>query len=144
MSIFSRKYGFPLFVLLVLLAVFLYFFYNLKRPPSFRFIEPGAFSVVSYFQKTINTVFSFPVRVCRRYVFLIETEKKNQILNQEIKTLRQENVLLQEAVLANQRLRKFLEFKKNTPHKLVAAEVVELTLRYILSLSSLTKGGTKG
>jgi rod shape-determining protein MreB and related proteins len=27
---------------------------------------------------------------------LIETEKKNQILNQEIKTLRQENVLLRE------------------------------------------------
>ena len=144
MSIFSRKYGFPFFVLLVLLAVFLYFFYNLKRPPDFRFIEPGAFSVVSYFQKTINTVFSFPVHVWERYVFLIDTEKKNQILNQEIKTLRQENVLLQESALANQRLRKLLEFKKNNPHKLVAAEVVGVDASLYFESFFINKGRNEG
>ncbi|HJX31611.1 MAG TPA: rod shape-determining protein MreC [Thermodesulfobacteriota bacterium] len=144
MSIFSRKYGFPFFVFLVLLAVSLYFFYNLKRPPGFRFIEPGAFSVVSYFQKTINTVFSFPVHVWERYVFLIETEKKNQILNQEIKMLRQENVLLQESALANQRLRKLLEFKKNNPHKLAVAEVVGVDASLYFESFSINKGRNEG
>ena len=107
-------------------------------------MESRAFSVVSYFQKTINTVFSFPVHVWRQYVFLIETEKKNQILNQEIKTLRQENVLLQESVLANQRLRRFLEFKKNTPHKLVAAEVVGVDASLYFESFFINKGRNEG
>jgi rod shape-determining protein MreC len=144
MSIFSRKFGFPFFIFLVLLAVFLYFFYNLKRPPDFRLIEPGAFSVVSYFQKTINTVFSFPVRIWERYVFLIETEKKNQILSQEIKTLRQENILLQESALANQRLRKLLEFKKNNPQKLAAAEVVGVDVSLYFESFFINKGKNDG
>ncbi|HPD20006.1 MAG TPA: rod shape-determining protein MreC [Candidatus Pacearchaeota archaeon] len=144
MSIFSRKYVYPFFILLVLLAVFLYFFYNLKRPPGFRFIEPEVFSVVSYFQKTINSVFSFPVRIWKQYVFLVETKKKNQILNQEIKLLRQENVLLQESALANQRLRKLLEFKNNNPHKLVAAEVIGVDASLYFESFFINKGKRDG
>ena len=77
-------------------------------------------------------------------MFLIETEKKNQILNQEIKTLRQENVLLQESALANQRLRKLLEFKKNTPHKLVAAEVVGVDASLYFESFFINKGRNEG
>lgn len=144
MSISSKKYGFPFFVLLVLLGVSFYFFYSSKRPPGFRFAEPGVFSAVSHFQKAINTVFSFPVRIGRQYVFLIDTEKKNQLLNQEIKKLRQENTFLQESALANERLRNLLEFKKNNPHKLAAAEVVGVDASLHFESFLINKGSNDG
>jgi rod shape-determining protein MreC len=144
MIIFSRKYGFPFFILLILLVVTFYFFYNLKRPPRFNLIESKTFSAVSYFQKTINTVFSFPVQVWKHYIFLIETEKKNQQLILEIKKLRQENVILQESALANERLRKLLEFKKNNPRQLVTAEVVGVDASLYYGSFFINKGKNDG
>ena len=107
-------------------------------------MEPGVFSAVSYFHKTINTVFYLPVRVWERYIFLIETEKKNQLLTRKIKTLRQENILLRESALANQRLRKLLAFKETSPNKLVAAEVVGVDASLYFESFFINKGENDG
>jgi len=144
MAIFPRNYRFPLFSLLVLLVVFLFFFYNLRRPPAFRFFEKEMFSFVSSLQKTMNTIFSFPVRLWGRYVFLVETEKENRTLSQEIKKLQQENVLLRESALATHRLRRLLELKTPLPPKTVVAEVVGVDPSLYFESFSLNKGGRDG
>ena len=77
-------------------------------------------------------------------MFLVETEKENQMLGREIKRLRQENVLLQESALANQRLRKLLEFKKSIPQKLAAAEVVGVDASLYFESFSINKGRKEG
>ena len=144
MALFSRKHRLSFFFLFVLVFLFLFVLYNLHSPPRFRLVEPEAFSFISSFQKAVNSVFSFPVRVWDRYVFLVETEEKNRLLIQENKGLRQEIVMLQEHALANQRLRELLDFKKASPNELLAAQVVGLDASLYFQSFSIDKGEKDG
>jgi len=124
MAIFSLKHRSTLFVLSILFLAFIFFLNNLRSPSRFGFLERELFSIFSQIQKTTKVFFSFPVNVWRKYVFLLNTEAQNQALTKEIERLRQEKAFLRESALANSRLRELLKFKKGSPLKLVAAEVI--------------------
>jgi rod shape-determining protein MreC len=58
------------------------------------------------------------------YVYLVNVQRDNQRLREEIKWLRQENHRYLEAHLQYQRLQQLLNFREQTPLDVVAAEVV--------------------
>jgi rod shape-determining protein MreC len=58
------------------------------------------------------------------YVYLVNVQRDNQRLREEVKWLRQENHRYLEAYLQYQRLQRLLNFREQTPLDVVAAEVV--------------------
>jgi len=141
---FSPKHRFLIFVFIALFLSFIFFFHNLKSNPNLNLVERVFFSAGAYAQSAINLIISLPTKAWSRYVFLINTEKENQRLLQEIQKLRQENILLQEAALANQRLRALLEFKKQSPFKLIAAEVIGVDPSLYFESFLINKGKKEG
>jgi rod shape-determining protein MreC len=58
------------------------------------------------------------------YVYLVNVQRDNQRLQEEVKWLRQENHRYLEAYLQYQRLQRLLNFREQTPFNVVAAEVI--------------------
>lgn len=63
-------------------------------------------------------------KISNHYVFLVESAKKNEILEREIAEAKQKIVQLQEVEAANRRLSSILDFKSSLPTKTLAARVV--------------------
>lgn len=95
-------------------------------------------------QKAVMGAIEAVTGLGRRYVFLLDTEEENIQLRQDLSHLRQQLVLYQEAHLANQRLRRLLEFKERTDLPMVAAEVVGLDPSGWFSTVILDKGEKDG
>jgi rod shape-determining protein MreC len=89
-------------------------------------LQRGVFSLSSIIHKAVNGALSFPTELWQRYVYLLNTEEKNRLLVEQNKRLRQENSILREAAIANDRLRHVLDFKETSPLKLLSAEVVSV------------------
>ena len=132
-----------LIILLVIVALF-FFLFNLRKPYTTGPVQESVFSLSSIVHKTANTVFSFPVNLWQKYIYLLNTEEKGRLLVEQNKSLRQENILLREAAMANSRLRELLDFKEKSPLKLVAAEVVSVDTSLYFKTVFIDKGETDG
>ena len=95
-------------------------------------------------QKGVMAVVGGVDGLAKRYVFLVETAEENLHLRQEVTELRQKLVLYEESHLANQRLRRLLEFKEHSLLPLLAAEVVALDSSDWFKTVLLDKGSRDG
>lgn len=130
-------------VLLVVIALF-FLLFNLRNPYTTGPVQEGVFSLSSVIHKTANTVFSFPVDLWKKYIYLLNTEEKNRLLVEQNNSLRQENILLREAAMANKRLRDLLGFKEKPPLQLLAAEVVSVDTSLYFKTVFIDKGENDG
>ena len=80
--------------------------------------------IVGPFQKAAGNSIRFVRNIWRRYFFLVSVEEENDRLKNQLAQTVEENHRLAEVDLSNQRLRELLNFKKELPRKVVAAEVV--------------------
>jgi rod shape-determining protein MreC len=62
--------------------------------------------------------------IWERYISLVNTREENELLRKELKRLQAENSQYREAVVANIRYKKLLDFKEATPLPLLSALVV--------------------
>ncbi len=88
--------------------------------------ERLAIEIFSPVQKGILSVINGIGDIGRKYIFLTETSEENTRLRGELTDLKSKMVLFQESHLANQRLRRLLEFKEQSTLNMTAAEVVSL------------------
>lgn len=83
----------------------------------------------------VQTLFSYPLSLSHwcvttvtgtwnRYIYLIDVEKHNTALEQELGLLAIENQQLREQFLENQRLRTLLDFKQQFSYQMLPAEVI--------------------
>ena len=133
-----------LFIVLLIIVALFFFLFNLRKPYTTGPVQEGVFTISSVVHKTTNTIFSFPVDLWQKYIYLLNTEEKNQLLVEKNNSLRQENILLREASMANKRLRELLDFKKKSPLQLLAAEVVSVDTSLYFKTVFIDKGETDG
>lgn len=144
MATFSARLR-PLFPLLALL-IFSFFFllYNLRHPSHLAFFEKKVFFFTAQCQEALNAVFAFPVQLWKRYVCLLGVEEKSRVLAKENERLWQENAALRESALSAGRLREQLDFKKGSPLKLLAAEIVGIDASLYFKSIFIDKGKKDG
>jgi len=86
--------------------------------------ERFAIPFVAPFQKAVTHTVVLFRNVWRHYFYLVATSQENVSLKQKLRQAEEKNMQLNEIVIANVRLRKLLNFRKNTKHSYLSAEVV--------------------
>jgi len=144
MPFFSKKYRPFFFILFFLLLAFIFFLNNLKDLSKFGHIEQAVFSVGAHIQNVTNSFVSGPVKIWKKYCWLLEVERKNALLIEEIQALRQENSVLRESVSSTQRIRELLNFKKKLSCKTIACEIVGVDASSFFKTFFIDKGANDG
>lgn len=97
---------------------------NIKERKVPHLFEKIIFEVSSPFQKTIQSTVKGVKTLWGNYIFLVNLKEENAALSKTINALKEENLRLKEAVIANMRLRKLLLFKETFRNPMVSAEVI--------------------
>ncbi len=82
------------------------------------------FEAVAWMETSLSSVLSGVTHIYRGYVHLVDTERENSILREQVADLENRLNHLYEIELENQRLRKLLSFKKTVPYRLLPARIV--------------------
>ncbi|RJP57846.1 MAG: rod shape-determining protein MreC [Deltaproteobacteria bacterium] len=123
LSVFRRYRVIVITVSLCIVAILLISL-NIKERKKPHLFEEIIFEVSSPFQKTIQSTVKGVKTLWGNYVFLVNLKKENTVLNKTINALKEENLRLREAAIANIRLRKLLLFKEEFTSPMVPAEVI--------------------
>ena len=115
--------GIVCFILLAVVSLTLLTWKVKGRVPVALF-ESTVLSITHPLQQAATWTIRSLRDVWGNYVYLVNVQRDNQRLREEIKWLRQENHRYLEAHLQYQRLQQLLNFREQTPLDVVAAEVV--------------------
>ena len=86
--------------------------------------ERFAIPFAATFQKAVTRTVVFFRNVWRHYFYLVETSRENVSLKRKLRQAQERNLQFHEIAIANVRLRKLLNFQKNSQHAYLSAEVV--------------------
>ncbi len=141
---FFRKYRFPFIMGLFVLGALAYFSFSagkgVDRIPAGRYL----LELAGPAQRGINEVGLWFNSVWRHYFALVQAAEENDRLKKELAALKQRTVDRDELELANRRLKKLLEFKKDLEFPMVAAEVVGIDPSAQFKTVIINKGTTAG
>lgn len=121
-----RKYRAHLLAGCLILAALLFYSANLRRKNHTTLFEKVVIQVAAPLLNGLNSTYRSIDNVWSRYLWLIETERLNQTLRTENRRLQGELSDMQEVRLANERLRKLLDFRQQTGLNGVAARIVAI------------------
>jgi len=107
-----------LIVILVLISL------NVGRERNFNFLQTIIIEGLSPLEKAIVISKNSVIGLWNRYIYLINVRKENQTLKKMVNRLKEENNRYTEAVMANIRLEKLLDFKEKIPAPMVPVQVV--------------------
>jgi rod shape-determining protein MreC len=119
-----RRYPIPALILLLLFVALALMSLRIKQQRGIAFLDALLMEFCSPFQSASTAVIQTVHRTVEQYLFLVQLQKENEILKQRIAELQKENHLKEEALLANERLRKLLEFRDKISLSMIAAEVI--------------------
>lgn len=119
-----RRYTLPAFVILLLLSALILMSLRVKQRKGVEFIDALLMEICSPFQKASTFVIKSVHGAFREYLFFFHLQKENAMLRQRIAELLKENHQMKEMVLANERLKRLLEFREKLSTSAVAAEVI--------------------
>ena len=111
------------FALLIVVSLTLLTWKVKNRGPVILF-ENVVLSMARPFQQVATWTTRSLGEVWGNYIYLVNVQRDNQRLREELKWLRQENHRYLEAYLQYQRLQRLINFREQTPLDAVAAEVV--------------------
>jgi rod shape-determining protein MreC len=119
-----RRYPIPALILFLLLTALVLMSLRVKQQRRVAFFDALLMEVCSPFQKASTGVIQTVQRTFQQYLFLVHLQRENEILKQRIAELQKENHLKEEALLANERFRKLLDFRDKISTSMIAAEVI--------------------
>lgn len=141
---FFRKYRFPIIVGLFVLGALAYFSFSagkgVGRVPAGRYLLELAGPV----DRGISGAGNWFNSVWRHYFALVQAAEENDRLKKELAALKQRTVDRDELELANRRLKKLVDFKKNLDYPMVAAEVVGTDPSAQFKTVIINKGASDG
>ena len=123
MSFFTRNRPKILAVLLILAALLLYTA-GLRATDSSNLFERITISLSAPFQQLITSSCQRSAEFWTHYLWLVETERRNELLQAENRLLRGELAADTEIRLENDRLRKLLAFKQELKLRTLPARVI--------------------
>jgi rod shape-determining protein MreC len=119
-----RRYPIPVLIVFLLLTALVLMSLRVKQHRGVAFFDAFLMELCSPFQKASAGAIQAVQRTFQQYLFLVNLQKENEILKQRITELQKESNRKEEAILANERLRKLLEFRDSISTPMVAAEVI--------------------
>jgi rod shape-determining protein MreC len=133
--------------LLILLLLFTILFWLITvqvKNGRFPFMEKPVLAISGFVERIITWPFNTVVSLGKGYVFLVNTERENRRLKEEVDRLTVENAATNELLLENERLREALNFKKLNPPSSVAVQVIGKELSPASSTITINKGSDDG
>jgi rod shape-determining protein MreC len=119
-----RRYHLFIFIILLLLAGLVLMSLRAKQRKGVEFFDVLLMEICSPFQKASTVVIKTIQGTFQQYVFLVNLEKENRELKQKVTELEAENHQMEEMRLANERLRRLLQFREKNSPSTVGAEVI--------------------
>ena len=95
-----------------------------KQRKGVEFFDVLLMEVCSPLEKASTLVIKTVQRTFQEHVFLVNVEKENRTLKRKVAELQEENRRMVEMKLANERLKRLLQFREETPLSMVGAEVI--------------------
>jgi len=119
-----RRFSLPIFIILFLLFALVLMSLRAKQRKGVDFFDALVMEICSPFQRGATFVIKTVQGTFQQYVFLINLEEENRMLKQKIGELQEQNHRMKEMKLANERLRKLLQFREKNPSSMIGAEVI--------------------
>ena len=143
MNLLNRYRSLALALVLVVLSLIVITL-SIGRDRELTRVERYAVDLLAPAQKAVMGVVRSFTSLLDNYFLLVETSKENIKLREELARLSQDLVLYRESYLANQRLRRLLEFKESSELPLTAAEVVSYDSTGLYKTITIDKGLSDG
>lgn len=109
---------------LLLIVILILISSNVGKERNFNPLQTIIIEGLSPLEKAIVTSKNSVIDLWNKYIYLINVRKENQALKRMINKLKEENNQYREAIMANIRLEKLLDFKEKVPAPMVPAQVV--------------------
>jgi rod shape-determining protein MreC len=119
-----RKYTIPTLIIFLLLSALILMSLRVKQRKGIDFLDALLMEFCSPFQKASTFAVKTVYGVFQDYLFLFHLQKENGMLKQRIAELQKENYQMKEMVLANERLKRLLQFRETLSSSVIAAEVI--------------------
>ncbi len=119
-----RKYAISSIILLLLLFTLILMSLRVKQQKGLDFFDSLFIELCSPLHKVSKFITGSVHEFFRGYVFLIQLQKENTMLQKRITELQRENQQLREYVLASERLKGLLQFKDTISTKAIVGEVI--------------------
>lgn len=119
-----KRYRNFLLAVALLLSILLFYSYNLRHKTSTTFMERAVLTLAAPFQASIDGVADSLSGLWQGYVWLIDTEQRNLVLEQENQKLLSALQQVEEFRLQNERLRKLLAFVDDIDRPALPAQVI--------------------
>lgn len=120
----SRRWRRLLLALTLIGGTFLVFYVNAKEPHDLNAFDRVILTVSAPIQHVMTEGYLLGEHAWERYVALVDVQRKNQALREQVTLLEQRLNALRETELENQRLRKLLEFTRQQGRPFRTARVV--------------------
>lgn len=141
---FGKKYRLLILALVLLLTSFVMISSSTGQPFSLP-LFPGLFmEILSPFQRVYYGSARAVRDLVRRYVFLVHLHQENEKLRKLVVDLERKNAELAEMAIANERLRRFLNFKKEIPKPTLPAEIIGKDASSWFRTITVNKGSIDG
>jgi rod shape-determining protein MreC len=119
-----RRYGLLIFAILLLLFALVLMSLRAKQRKEVEYFDALLMEICSPVQKAASLFIKTVQGTFQQYVFLVNLEKENRMLKQKIAGLQEENHQMREMKLANERLRRLLQFREKNSPSMIGAEVI--------------------
>jgi rod shape-determining protein MreC len=121
---FFRRYHIPAFIIALLLIGLVLISLRVNRRQGITLVDAFLMELTSPVQKAATFVIKTVSGVFQQYVFLVHLQEENGLLKKRVAEVQEENHQMKEMVLANERLRKLLQFREKMSTSMIAAEVI--------------------
>jgi rod shape-determining protein MreC len=121
-----RKYRVPLLTVGIVMVALLVYSANLRHREKTTLFERAVLLLSAPMQSTIDVIWRGGANQLQRYLWLVDTERENLRLRQENRWLLAELEQSEEVRLANERLRRLLEFKEEVALPALPAQVIAM------------------
>jgi rod shape-determining protein MreC len=139
-----RKYRLRLLAGSLVLAALLFYSANLRHQNNTTLFEKVVLQIAAPLLYSFDSTCRTADGLWNRYLWLINTETQNEILRTENRRLQNELTDLQEVRLANQRLRKLLDFREDSGFSGVAARIIAVDAGSLFRTVIIDKGSKHG
>lgn len=121
---FFRKYRLPLLAGALLLAVLLFYSYQLRQRSGLSLFHRGLLQLTAPFQRLVDSGIEAVADAWSHYLWLVDTARRNDELTEENRRLKARLASMTEVELANERLRRLLGFREHIDRPVLPAQVV--------------------
>ncbi len=121
---FAKRYRLFLLALVLLFASFLMISSSSRQPFNLPLFPSFFMEILSPFQKLYYSSVRAVRDLAKNYVFLVHLREKNEELSRRVVELERQNAELAEMAIANERLRRLLDFKEKIPKPTLPAELI--------------------